>query len=109
MSVGITQGFHDEVLLELRDRFLEERLLDGDLIAALFLMSIALVVAERELAASDDLTTRQHDGALHNILQLADVAGPVVLHEALQRFLADRRRLRRCAVTVLGEEMLDEG
>src|SRR5207302_1622331 len=94
--------------LELGDGFLEERLLHGDLVATLFLVAVGLVVAERKLAARDDLAPRQHDGALDDVLELANVAGPVVLHETFQGLFADRRRLRGRAVAMLREKVLYE-
>src|SRR5438132_11894873 len=108
ISGSVAEGLHDEVLLELGDRFLEERLLDGHLVAAFFFMLAGLVIAEGQLTAPDDLPARKHDRALDDVLELTHVAGPVVLHETFQRLFADRRRLRGGAVTVLGEEVLDE-
>src|SRR5437879_4666584 len=108
ISGGVAEGLHDEVLLELGDGFLEEGLLDGDLVTAFFFMLAGLVIAERQLTARDDLPARKHDRALDDVLELTHVARPVVFHEALERFLADRGRLRGRAVTVLREEVLDE-
>src|SRR5207237_10815263 len=55
ISGGVAESLHDEVLLELGDGFLEEGLLDGDLVTAFFFMLAGLVIAERQLTARDDL------------------------------------------------------
>src|SRR5438445_7125788 len=104
----VAERLHDEVLLELRDGLLEEALLRRDVALAFALVLVGLVVAEGELAARDDLATREHDRTLDDVLQLADVPRPVVFHEALERLLADRRGLRGGAVAVLREKVLDE-
>src|SRR5438132_13499861 len=108
ISGGVAEGLHDEVLLELGDGFLEEGLLDGHLVAAFFFMLAGLVIAEGQLTARDYLPAREDDRALDDVLELAHVAGPVVLHETFERLFADRRRLGGRAVTVLREEVLDE-
>src|SRR5438874_13409588 len=66
------------------------------------------MLAKRQLPAGDDLTAREHHRALDHVLELTHVAGPVVLHEALEGFLADGRRLRARAVSMLREEMLHQ-
>src|SRR6266550_9249803 len=83
IPVRVPERLHDEVLLELRNGFLEEALLGGDLLAKL-LVRIGVVLAERKLATGDDLAARQHDGTLDDILELADIARPFVLHETLE-------------------------
>src|SRR5205814_1981766 len=105
---SVAQGLHDQILLELGHRFLEERLLDGDLVAAVLLMVAGLVIAEGKLATCDYLPAREDDRALDDVLELAHVAGPVVFHETFQGLFADRRRLCGRAVAVFCEAVLDE-
>src|SRR5205085_11822776 len=45
---------------------------------------------------------------LDDVLELPDISGPVVFHEALESLFADRRGLRRRAVAMFREEVLDE-
>src|SRR5438477_5781551 len=108
VAVRVPEGLHDQILLELGHGLLEERAIALCLSLALALLAIAcLMVAEGKLATRDDLATRQDDGAFDDVLELANVAGPVVFHESADGLFADRRGLGRRAVTVLREEVLD--
>src|SRR5438067_11534901 len=70
ISGGVAESLHDEVLLELGDGFLEEGLLDGDLVTAFFFMLAGLVIAERQLTAGDHLPAGQDDGAHDDVPDL---------------------------------------
>src|SRR5207244_8183702 len=68
ISGSVAEGLHDEVLLELGDRFLEEGLLAGDLVATFFFMLAGLVIAEGQLTARDHLPARNHACELDAVL-----------------------------------------
>src|SRR5437870_806059 len=107
ITASVLQRLHDQILFELGNGLLEERTLRRDVLVLVFALA-GVVVAERQLTTGDDLSPREDHRALDDVLELAHVARPVVLGEPFQCFFADRRRLRRRAVTVLREEVLDE-
>src|SRR5712691_10937967 len=107
ITASVLECFHDQVLLELRYGLLEEGPLRRDVVA-LVLVVTGIVLTERQLAARDDLTAGQDDGALDDVLELAHISRPVVFGETLERLFADRRRLGCRAVAVLREEVLHE-
>src|SRR6476646_2812877 len=96
VAIGVAERLHDEVLLELGDGLLEERAVALGVGLALALFALGgVVVAERKLAARDDLAPGKDDRALDDVLELAHVTRPVVFHEPADRLFADRRRLGR--------------
>src|SRR6266545_5055445 len=67
IAARILERLHDQVLLELRHGLLEERSLRGDVLVVVLVLT-CLVLAERQLAAGDDLAARQNDRALDDVL-----------------------------------------
>ena len=65
-------------------------------------------VQESEVFGREHVVTRQHQRALDGILQLADVARPLVVNEVFEGRFGEHARLRSQFLRVARDEMLGE-